>query len=215
MQKNFSRPTPCNPYDPEIAPNYTASAWRALDLQSPTNPDWQTAVDILDARLCARFFGPVAAIQDHPNRDVAAFSGFAILAIDCLLIETLGQFLLGYEYTPPKKSQEVYERVLLHGHHFHLAFSSPDIVRVFRIHFRNGILHQAETKARSCVRFDEPQMISQVDPNDPEVGLIVDRIKFHDALSREFGDYRDQLRKPTDSKLRRNFVKKMKFIAGK
>ena len=170
-------------------------------------------MEILEARIKMRFLNPVAAIQNHSDFKVAEFSGFAIMALDCLLVETLGQFYLGWEYTPNRRGQEVFERVLLHGHHFSHAFQSSRIVSVFRDHFRNGILHQAETKARSCVRFGEPVMISQVDHNDPEAGLIVDRIKFHKALTMEFNTYLNQLREPTHSELRNNFVKKMTFIA--
>lgn len=213
MSEYCSRPRHCNPNDPEIAPGYTASIWRSLDLSSPTSLGWKTALEIFEARITARFLTPIEAIQNHSDPKVAEFSGFAIMALDCLLVETLGQFYLGWENTPSRRGQDVFERVLLHGYHFNRVFTSSRVVSVFRDHFRNGILHQAETKAKSCVRFGEPEMISQVDHSDPAAGLIVDRIKFHEALTSEFQAYLNQLRKPEDSEPRNNFKNKMTFIA--
>lgn len=199
--------------NPSIAPEYRSSDWHALDLDNAHSDDWETAVSILETRIRARFLQPIDAIIDHVDPQVAEFSGFAIIALDCLLVETLGQFYLGLEQTGWRQAQAVFEEVLLGSKRFVNDFKSGDVVGVFRDHFRDGILHQAETKGQSLVRFGEPCMIEYVDAADVEAGLVVDRNRFHESLCLEFADYVEKLRDPTNTELRRRFRTKMDAIA--
>ena len=61
----------------EIAPNFTTSDWKALDLTREA--DWLRAIEAFRRRIDERFLKPVRAILSLP------LSGFAILAIDSLL----------------------------------------------------------------------------------------------------------------------------------
>jgi hypothetical protein len=77
---------------------------------------------------------------------------------------------------------------------FQTEFDSHAKRKVFYKHFRNGILHQAQTKGSSLVRFGETRMIAVRDPERIERGLIVDRMLFHKALFDEFNGYLSRLR---------------------
>jgi hypothetical protein len=87
-----------------ISPRYTDSDWKALNLANSC--DWRVAVRILDDSLNARFFEAVEAFEGQE------FSGFAVLALDCLLIETLQQFKEGVDETPHRKVQKYFTNFL-------------------------------------------------------------------------------------------------------
>jgi hypothetical protein len=76
----------------QIAPGIEAEKWQALKLDDPASPDWPEAIRILEARICERFIDPVdhliATEQVKPLAERRF--GFTVLAVDCLLIETLG-----------------------------------------------------------------------------------------------------------------------------
>lgn len=92
----LSSPTDSNFW---VSPNYRADDWRRLNLDRADSPDWSKAVHIFYDRIQGRFLAPVEAIEKHPDDNIKWFSGFAILAIDCLLIETLYQFYNGVNET--------------------------------------------------------------------------------------------------------------------
>ena len=78
-----------------ISPKYTSEDWEKL--QFHTADDWDKAVKMLEDRIIGRFFEVVARIRQY------GYAGFAILALDCLLIETLEQFHQGVNETPRGK----------------------------------------------------------------------------------------------------------------
>jgi len=85
--------------DPKISTDYRASAYLALKLEVNKNDNWEEATKIFNDRIQGRFVAPVDAIVDHASYEIREFSGFAILAIDCLIIETLNQFYKGTDET--------------------------------------------------------------------------------------------------------------------
>lgn len=59
------------------------------------NPDWKSAVEVFADRFNGRYMAQVMAMRNHVDVPIREWSGFAIIAIDCLVIETLGQFYRG------------------------------------------------------------------------------------------------------------------------
>ena len=47
-----------------------------------------------------QYLAQVMEMRNHRDGAIREWSGFAILAIDCLIIETLGQFYNGFDKTP-------------------------------------------------------------------------------------------------------------------
>jgi hypothetical protein len=181
-----------------ISPRYSVTDWKKLNLT--TQPDWRTAVRILKDRLNARFFDAVEAM-DHQD-----FSGFAVLALDCLLIETLQQFKEGADETPRRKGEQYFVTFLTTAP-FSAYFTKASAAK-FYDHFRCGILHQAEIKATSRV-WRVGQLVS---PTSDGRGIIINRQLFHSVLRKAFADYLRTLRNRTDATLCQNFVKKMSYI---
>jgi len=185
----------------EISPRYNARNWTSLTFSA--EEDWQKAVDIFEDRIRGRFLDIIACIESH------AYAGFAVLALDCLLIETLQQFREGKHETPSGQAKQYFVRFLTQTS-FGDFFSEETAVMFYK-QFRCGILHQAEVKATSLVR---RRQVPLVDFTDDRQGLIINRELFHRQLVIEFEHYVGQLREnnPLSKVMRQNFRKKMDYI---
>jgi hypothetical protein len=180
-----------------ISPRYNVSNWKILNFSTPS--DWRTAVRVLEDRLNARFFDAAEAIDQQD------FAGFAVLALDCLLIETLQQFKEGVDETPRRKGEQYFVNFLTTAP-FSSYFTKASAAK-FYCHFRCGILHQAEIKASSKVR-------PLVAPTPDGKGLIINRKLFHATLRKAFAAYLRALRNRSDALLCQHFVKKMNYICN-
>src|SRR6267143_3075965 len=79
-----------------ISPRFTADDWLQLDRSNQA--DWPHALEIFTDRIQGRFLDPIRRLRSYNG------SGFAILALDSLLVETLQQFWEGVGRTPSKLS---------------------------------------------------------------------------------------------------------------
>jgi len=191
----------------EIAPGVLAEKWQALRLDDRGNPDWPAAVRILEARIHERFIDPVdhliAAEEAKPIMERRF--GFTILAVDCLLVETLGAFIDGLTDTDGA-SRATFCGFLTTRPLFKDEFT-PDRAKRFYYEFRCGILHQGEIGGDSKVWSVGPLL------QDNGSRIIVNRTKFHELLKDEFQSYLAELRNPVNVTLRGNFRTKMNFIS--
>ena len=184
-----------------ISPRYNVDHWAGLAFA--TEQDWQEAINIFEDRIRGRFLEIIDRVEDEE------FAGFAVMALDCLLIETLQQFREGSERTPPNKSCRYFVEFLTQTS-FKDYFTTEDMAEVFYDQIRCGILHQAETKGNSrlVIRPD----VALVSPTADGEGLIINRRLFHEQLVRVFEEYVSSLRDASDSELRKNFKHKMDYI---
>jgi len=198
---------PINLENISISPAYRKSHWQ----EALAKNDWNRMVEIFADRIEGRFLNPIRLIAN--DNDIGEFSGFSILALDCLIIETLNQFYSGLDETEG-----------LHKMAFWKFFKNSDFFKdhfsrkkafTFYSHFRCGILHQAQTKKKSLVRVGQDTMVQSVE-RDISQGLIVDRVLFHNALEQEISSYIEKLREGGDKnrELRVNFVKKMNIVCN-
>ena len=70
-----------------ISPKYASTDWTELSASNPG--DWSKAVEIVRDRLVGRY----VRFADKNLKD--PYSGFVVLALDCLLAETIEQFRTG------------------------------------------------------------------------------------------------------------------------
>ncbi len=192
----------------QIAPGVDASVWGGLKLDDPNSPDWAKAIGILEARLNDRYIQPVDfLIASEVNKPPSERRyGFTVMAIDCLLVETLAAFIEGLEDTEGE-SKRIFRTFLRTRKQFAADFPNDDIAIKFYKQFRCGILHQAESGGDSKVWSVGPLL--RVDGN----AITVNRNKFHHCLKEEFQAYLAELRDPKNSTPRSNFLKKMNFIS--
>ncbi len=75
----------------KIAPRVEVADWKALDLSTPDSSDWERAIWIFEQRIRGRFADVVAFLlaEDENQPPADRKFGFAVLSIDCLLVETL------------------------------------------------------------------------------------------------------------------------------
>jgi hypothetical protein len=172
--------------------------------------DWDTAINIFEDRIQGRFLNQIALIEGQYS------SGFAVMALDCLLCETLQQF---------KEGREKSERFgitfikFLTTSSFQNFFGTDQnkttsIAGVFYDQIRCGILHQAEAKSTSLIVFDYKSPL--VDWSDTaHLGVVVNRRKFHKQLVQEFKSYISLLRNSPaihNQEPWKSFKQKMDFI---
>lgn len=195
------------PDDPLISPRYRVSDW----LRAKADDNWALMVCIFKDRLNGRFLEPIKLIEQ--DTAIGPFAGFSILALDCLIIETLSQFYQGFDETPKNHQKQFW--LFFKGSEYFKEHFTRKTAKTFYGHVRCGLLHQAQTKKQTFIRADQPTMIQATNGN-PSNGIIVDRVKFHQALEQEVASYVAKLERGSevDSDLRANFLKKMQIICG-
>lgn len=183
-----------------ISLGFVADDWKQLTFA--TEHEWQTAVAIFSERVSERFFQPIAHIDECDR------AGFAVMALDCLLIEMLQQFREGVHRTPAGKSKLYFINFLTKSSFG--DFFTEKMAEVFYRQIRCGILHQAEVRGSSRILVDE--QIPLVDFAETKAGLVVNRKSFHERLLQEFEYYKTQLLDAENEVLRNRFRKKMAYI---
>ncbi len=191
----------------EIAPGIKASQWTQLDLDDPNSLDWGKAIQIFEKRIEDRYITPVDLLieAEREKSPKQRRFGFTILAIDCLLVETLQAFREGMKDTR-NKSKVMFRTFLTSRPEFMTSFTTRSIAERFYDDFRCGVLHQAEIKGKSRVWSVGNLATTSQD------SLTVNRTKFHAALKIEFRRYLKELSDSEEIKLRENFRTKMNFI---
>lgn len=118
-----------------ISPRFTSNDWYALHRRA--QGDWVKAARIVKDRLDGRFLRYAGNCLRSP------YSGFVVLAIDSLLLETLQQFREGIT-DGHGKSRKLVTR-FLEGRRFqpHFDRKARD---AYYSDIRCGLLHQAEAK---------------------------------------------------------------------
>lgn len=193
-----------------IAPGINSDEYIALKLDDPASPDWIRAVAIFRQRILARYVEPADLLIENDSKRKAAQRryGFSILALDCLLIETLQSFRDGL--TDSKgKSKKMFQRFLSRNESFREHFTENEAERFF-YDFRCGILHQAEVMG-PWLLWSVGSMRGKKSDGTP----YLNRTKMHECLKDEIERYCIELKDPANADLRNKFRTKMDFIARK
>jgi len=71
-----------------ISPNYSKDEYNNLKLTlNSSKNDWDKAIDMFSDRIYRRYIEQINVLLNNPK-----VNGFVIMAINCLLIETMLQF---------------------------------------------------------------------------------------------------------------------------
>jgi hypothetical protein len=236
----------------QICRGFTDAQWKELRKHLQQNatagPDkdaaWRCAVEVFERRIRERFLSCIEALQrDDTKSDITVndgapadcstvpkdngkevvVPGFAIMALCCLLIETLQSFResrqslsqatgpCNYpkgECIRPQASTTDAFKNFLQLPAFKSEFNDK-VAKKFVRGVRNGILHEAETR-RWVIWREEPKgrII------EPEAqGYAVNRTAFYEAVKTEFHNYLREVQDARNIPLRKRFVKKMDDIA--
>jgi hypothetical protein len=188
----------------KIGAEFEAADWPALrtGLASGDAEAWREAVELLRARIDTRYLHHAGELLKR------SYSGFAVLAIDCAVVEALEQFRTGEKETPTGKGGEFFQAFLTKTRlvkHF-----TPETAKLFYQTIRCGILHQAETKEDTLVKKNAKQFV--VERSSSGKGLVINAARFHAELNAAFDEYANALLNG-DQTLRANFMRKMDHIA--
>lgn len=188
----------------KIGAKFEAADWPALRtrLASSNAEAWREAVELFRARIDTRYLQHAGELLKR------SYSGFAVLAIDCAVVEALEQFRTGAKETPPRNGGKLFQAFLTETRmekHF-----TPEMAKLFYKTIRCGILHQAETTEDTLVKKNAKQFVVQRSSSGK--GLVINAARFHDELNAAFEEYAEALLNG-DKTLRANFMKKMDHIA--
>jgi hypothetical protein len=214
---------------------FRKSSWKGLDqrLDNGDSSAWSEAISVFERRMRERFFSSIDALVAADTKpDIAigtpkqrgqCIPGFSIMALCCLLIDTLQGFRQkpprpatpdgpcsfpnGACIKPPTGTTDQFMSFLRRPA-FGATFKDDDLARAFVRGVRDGILHEAETRKWVIWR-DEPH--GRIVEKE-EDGFALNRTLFYDAVKQEFDSYLNELREPSNDALRVRFRKKMNDI---
>jgi hypothetical protein len=182
-----------------ISRNFSVDDWKALTFSSEA--DWQKAVTIFLDRMETRYLEHIRRILSRRT------SGFAALALDCAVIETMEQFRRGEPKTPYREGRKYFVSFLTE------TLFSPDVskkqARVFYKNIRCGLLHQTEAEDSLVKRNNTRPLIAFTKDRK---GVIVNAKVFHQRLEQVIREYAEKLKDPNSQKEREAFRTKMNFI---
>jgi hypothetical protein len=214
---------------------FSKTKWEALSQQLDGNEStWAEAIGVFERRMRERFFSSIDALfaadtkPDSPSPDLThapdCIPGFSIMALCCLLIETLQGFReappsaenpagpctfpSGPCIKPPSGTNQQFIKFLSRPA-FGEAFNGK-VARSFVSGIRNGIIHEAETRKWVIWR-EEPAGEIAAHKDD---GYALNRSLFYAAVKKEFESYLRELRDPVNKELRLRFKEKMDDLCG-
>lgn len=196
----------------QISPKYTVAFWRGLELDAdnPKQEDWLKAVDVLRDRIHGRFITPAQTLIEADKAKKQQTFGFAILALDCLVVETIQGFREGVP-NHQGHSTRLFKNFLSAWQPFldclNAGMVAADKAEEFYKQGRCALHHSGATE-RMTVGISGRMM--KFDNGD----ITVNRTLFHTELVAEFNRHLEALSDPASVDLRKKFLLKMSPICG-
>lgn len=197
----------------EIAPGFRVDDWRSLTLNVDEyeSPDWQRAFAILNARIRKRFIEPAQLLIDSENPEGRGTNGFAVLAIDFLLIETLQGFRSG-QLNHFRKSKALFEVFLSEWPPFAACVPlHQDRTKLAGRVYEQGrcALHHTGATDQLIVKRSGSLFVFHDDGR-----IEINRSRLHTDLTASFDFYLHELSAAPNAELRKNFKDKMDHICS-
>ena len=170
------------------------------------NEDWERVIAAFQRRFVERFIKPADVVLEQDKDEVIPEGrGFAVLALDCLLLESLYGYQHGRHTRSSGATSEAFEKILLEEP-FRKWFEPQDRASRFGRAVRNGILHDGETRDGWIVWKawgDDPPMLK----GEPDGRIRIYRDVFHTSVVRYVETYFAKLRDQSadGAELRENF----------
>jgi hypothetical protein len=181
-----------------ISPRYSETQWAAA---FSGGEDWGRAINIVEDRIRGRWLDAADKLVGEKH------SGFAVLALDCIVLESLWGFMNG-RAVPHGSERQVYRDMLTSPRFGWNATVSEN----FRVCVRNGMTHDAETRRGWLIGKTAPSSV--MPQREKSGGFKLNRTKFHNALTATFDDWIAELR-AGDVGLREKMRNRMNQIIGK
>lgn len=216
----------------ELSSKKTIGDWKAIQPQLSAGADsgiWKQVLDdFYYDRLKTRYLDPIRAISDLK---LSKGEGFAIVAIQCSLIEFLESCFQGINYAHQsptrwwfggfylrlfpcfksapqhtyKDSAKIFISFLTTRDPFRQCFKSKALARDFYKSVRCGVLHESRTKGAWLVH-DKSGSALIFDPSGP----ILYRDDFQEAIERFIANYVAAV--PNEPQLQQAFIRKFDHL---
>ncbi len=210
----------------KIAGELTIKDWEDLEekLVPNNNELWGLAFIFFEERIRTRYLNPINAVFDLKLNNG---EGFAVVNLQCSLIETIESFINGWIYEHPNiikisggYLQGNYE-IFISFFHNHIGFKEMENEgSEFYRNVRCACLHETQTKNKWLVRSDNQQ--TKIFFKNENGEKIIFRENFQKALENSISDYKKAIiegasfNNITDGTvLRDNFKAKMNHICDK
>jgi len=194
----------------EIASDFTIGDYHrireSLEVTNPRTSEWLQVQAAFKRRIEERFLSPIHELERFDKfEELPMRPGFAILALDCLLIDTIQSFREGRVLTLERGPSASF-RDFLRAPAFH-QFTSSDRSD-FVGYVRNGLLHNGETRDDWKVRIDTSKLLTK---DTVSKTRTINRRLFHAAVLLE---YRKLARSIIDgpAEVRIRFLRRMDAI---
>jgi hypothetical protein len=202
------------PKDIKVAGDYTVGYWRSLrpklDVNKPNPNAWDEAIKIFRRRIEARFIEPVDVLLTYDDDEAKTF-GFAILAIDCLVIETLQAFREGLT-NHRSHSKDLFTAFLMDWDVFKKCTEQfgdkKSLARLVYTGYRCELHHSGSTQGAFLVGLDAKEAFAFENTES----VVINRTLLHKSLKLEFEKFIERLGDTEERPLRRNFLKKMDAV---
>jgi hypothetical protein len=198
--------------DTELASHFTIGDYRALrtDLNTDSCIEaWDKLLKAVARRIDERFLEPIKQLERFDDEDDLPFRpGFSILAIDCLLIDTIQSFRKGRVRTGEGSPAHSF-KTFLKSPPFADDFKSDDRSDFFD-NVRNAIFHNGETRKDWKIRIDTSLMLEK---NPAKHTKTVNRRLFHQAVVIEWHQFLGDVRSGKGDS-RELFLRRMDALAG-
>lgn len=213
-----------------ISLHYSARDYLDINLSTTSSEeDWNRAIVILKNRFNERFFSTIHYLStdfSRQGRDVEKIekNGFAIMALNCLLIDTFYQFEYGLESSGELNPITNDTGVGRHYKGFlrrtfpELFSQQPsvgnnDLADLFYTDIRCGILHSAQTKGCSMLACEGGNVTEYINHRNG-VGIRVDVKQFSEKLEDYFFDQYLARLAHGDVSIREAFINKMRYVCN-
>lgn len=204
----------------QIAPNLTVKDWKELNLNYPASPAWGRAADLFQARIFTRFIEPADILISASKKDSSKLVGFAVLALDFIVIETIQGFREGHiKHTKRNSEGKEYpisgaliKTFLTRDPSFSAFFRTRDHAKQIYDAVRCNISHMGQTAVNVRVNIKNPVSMIAMDSESGEI--TINRNLFHEAVIDSLNRYCREIREGNDLTLRNNFFNKMNAICG-
>jgi hypothetical protein len=198
----------------KISPRYYQKDWDDLVLETRDSPDWDIAIKIFEDRMEGRFLKQIEILDKNPDRKIGVFAGFAIMALDCLFIETLEQFFKGKIRTGQGMDEKAFFDFFQRSSKFKAFFNTQAKATIFYQQVRCGLLHQAQTKRKTTIHIRPEGMLQWVDPKCLGQGVMIQRRLFHAEVVGIYTSYVEKLKDKKQLNLKRKLKRKIDSIVS-
>ena len=187
-----------------ISDKYTYEDYLKLNfkIDSPQNI-WEKAIDIFEDRIVTRYFLAIDKLMERKDIYSMCKYGFAIVTLQCSLIDTLAKFRYGKD---KQRNKERFEDFL--KEYFIFGSDSEELAKKVYKDIRCGIVHSGATDNKSGLSSEMIELVSVLSNG----GISLDLSILQKKLKQYFDMYTEKLKDKDEYKLRQNFVYTMNIV---